>query len=132
MTRVRDLDNRIEVNPNAFHESDPAVYIARIEDALRVPVRDSQVTVVQPDDDPNEPEYVSTAVVTDVDEDRGLIRLRVDWAGFHDQPRKQNRFGWVVSAAVPALALAPVLRRLSARLSGLPHHAAGKPRKDPA
>jgi hypothetical protein len=82
-----DLGNRIEVNPNAVHDTDPAVYIARVGDALRIPRRGDVVTVIQPEDDPSEADYVSTARVTDVDKMRGLITLVVDWQGFHDVPR---------------------------------------------
>jgi hypothetical protein len=81
-----DLDNVIEVNPNALHGSDPAIYVALIRDVQRVPVAGQMVTVIQPDDDPNEPRYISIAHVIDIDESRGLIVLNVDWEGFHDAP----------------------------------------------
>lgn len=79
-----DLGNRVEVNPNAIHDSDPAVYLAQIVDARWAPRVGDVVTAIQPDEDPQEPDYVSTALVTDVDPLRGLIRLYVDWAGFHE------------------------------------------------
>jgi hypothetical protein len=78
------LDIRIEVNPNAYHHKDPDKYIARFREANRVPAVGDEVTVIQPDDDPAEPEYVSTAEILEVDQDHGLIVMRVDWKGFHD------------------------------------------------
>ncbi|WP_375485107.1 hypothetical protein [uncultured Mycobacterium sp.] len=88
MTNRRfDLGNRIEINPNAVHDTDPAVYIARVGDALRIPRPGDVVTVIQPEDDPSEADYASTARVTDVDTTRGLITLVVDWEGFHEVPR---------------------------------------------
>ncbi|WP_343573360.1 hypothetical protein [Mycobacterium sp.] len=79
------LDIRVEVNPNSYHGSDgdPELYIARFRDASAVPTINDEVTVIQPDDDPTA-DFVSTAVVLDVDQEHRLITLRVDWKGFHD------------------------------------------------
>jgi len=77
---------RVEVNPNAYHHADPDVYVARISDANRVPKVGDEVTVIQVDDDPDEPDYISTAEVMEVNSEKGLIVLRVDWKGFHDAP----------------------------------------------
>jgi hypothetical protein len=85
------LDIRIEVNPNAYHgdRSNPQFYIARFRDATAIPVRGDVVTVIQPDDDPTA-DFVSTAVVDDIDHERRLIMLHVDWKGFHDvQPNRK-------------------------------------------
>jgi len=80
-----DLSNVIEVNPNALHDRDPSRYIALISEVQRVPEVDQVVTVAQTDDDPDEPRYISTAHVVDVDVPRGMIILDVDWQGFHDE-----------------------------------------------
>lgn len=79
------LDVRIEVNPHAYHgHVDPDVYVARFSDANRIPAEGDEVTVIQPDDDPSEDEeFVSTAVVTGIDDQHHLVFLRVDWKGFH-------------------------------------------------
>lgn len=85
------LDIRIEVNPNAYHgnRSDPQYYVARFRDATAIPDPGEVVTVIQPDDDPSA-DFVSTATVDDVDHDRRLIMLHVDWKGFHDvEPNHQ-------------------------------------------
>lgn len=79
------LDIRIDVNPNAYHgdRSDPNLYVARFGDATRVPEVGTEVTVVQPDDDPTA-DFVSTATVLEVDRLNRLIKMNVDWKGFHD------------------------------------------------
>lgn len=79
------LDIRIGVNPNAYHgNDDPQVYIARFRDANALPELRDEVTVVQDEDDPDEPDYISTAEVLAIDHQNQLIVMRVDWKGFHD------------------------------------------------
>ncbi|MFL0241550.1 hypothetical protein ACJH6H_18505 [Mycobacterium sp. SMC-21] len=79
------LNIRVEVNPNAYHGDNwnPEMYVARFRDASAIPSVGDVVTVIQPDDDPSA-DFVSTAVVADVDRARHLITLCVDWKGFHD------------------------------------------------
>lgn len=79
------LDIRIEVNPNAYHgdRSDPDFYIARFREASAIPAEGELVTVIQPDDDPTA-DFVSTATVLEVDHSHRLIKMLVDWKGFHD------------------------------------------------
>lgn len=88
MPTGNSLDIRVDVNPNAYHGSkgDPEVYVAQFRDASVIPVIGDEVTVVQPDDDPTA-DFVSTAVVTDVDVDHQLITMRVDWKSFRDVVR---------------------------------------------
>ena len=80
-----DLSNVIEVNPNALYDVDPEIYVALVDDARYVPAENQLVTVVQPEDDQDEVRFVSTAQVLEVDAGSGLIRLRVDWDGFHEE-----------------------------------------------
>ncbi|MDT5077106.1 MAG: hypothetical protein QOJ80_1743 [Mycobacterium sp.] len=83
-SRSSRLAVRIDVNPNAFHDDDPELYVARFRDASEIPEVGDEVTVVQPDDDPDEPDYVSVAAIIDVDQANELITMRVNWKGFHD------------------------------------------------
>ena len=83
---------RIVVNPNAVNHLDPDVYVARFVDADNLPRNVGEiVTVIQPEDDP-EPDFVSTAVVREIDHEHSLIYLDIEWDGFHDEPAAQ-RFG---------------------------------------
>ncbi|MFW0796567.1 hypothetical protein AAFP30_22375 [Gordonia sp. CPCC 205515] len=81
----RHLMNRVEVDPNQAH-GDGRVYLALVGDfnGHRDPSVGETVIAVQPEPG-DEPDYVSTAQVVDIDRDRGLIMLAVDWQGFHDE-----------------------------------------------
>lgn len=74
---------RIEVDPNRHSRRRPDWLPVPIEYAPAGLVVGQHVTAVQPD--PAGPSYVGAARVAEVDLDRRLVYLDVDWKSFHDE-----------------------------------------------
>jgi len=106
------LPARVVVDPNGAARGDASLSVALLEDADRIPKVGELVFAVQPEDD--EPDYISSAIVKEIDHAKGLIYLAVDWAGFHEAPQRRgfvvrqrrmqgSRIAWKQSYTIPTL-----------------------------
>lgn len=72
---------RVVIDPNRVSRRNPEWAIVGLEELeQRLSVGES-VLVVQPDEDGSN--FISSAVVADVNDEFGLFYLSVDWQGFH-------------------------------------------------
>jgi hypothetical protein len=74
---------RLIVDPNSISRYHPGWSAVLLRDATIIPEVGQEVIAVQ--DDPDGPDYISTAIVQKVDTAIGLIYVKVDWDGFHDE-----------------------------------------------
>ncbi|UQB14599.1 hypothetical protein [Clavibacter nebraskensis] len=74
---------RVTVDPNSFSKYHPDWTAVLFRNATWVPEVGAQVVAVQ--DEPDGPDYVSTATVKQVDAASELIYVEVDWAAFADE-----------------------------------------------
>jgi len=74
---------RLTVDPNSSSRYHPGWNAVLLRDATIIPSVGQEVLAVQ--DDPDGPDYISTAIVQQVDLEAGLIYVTVDWDGFHDE-----------------------------------------------